>query len=113
MNFAYRAHPIGVGQRFRQTDAVVFDAEHHPEIVFKANHVEKTDTGYVATGQLAMRDSVHTVSIPFTFKKDEKTKSAMISGKLDIFAGDYGVGKKSAAGNDRVVIWIEVPASQE
>lgn len=88
-----------------------FDADHHPTITFKAEHVEKNDTGFVATGPLTMRDSVHTVSIPFTFKQTDN--AALINGKLDIFSGDYGVGKKSAAGNDRVVISIEVPVSKE
>jgi len=32
---------------------------------------------------------------------------------MDIFAGDYGIGKKSEKGNDRVVIGIEVPVSEE
>ncbi len=88
-----------------------FDAANHPKISFTADQVTKSDSGFVATGKLAMRDSIHTVKIPFRFIQNGK--SATINGVLDIFAGDYGVGKKSAAGNDRVVITIEVPVTQE
>lgn len=84
-----------------------FDADNHPQITFTGESVTKNDTGFVATGKLAMRDSVHTVSIPFTFAQD-KGKATM-KGTLEVFAGDYGVGKKSASGADKVIVTIEVP----
>lgn len=88
-----------------------FDAANHPLITFTGESVTKTDSGFVATGKLAMRDSIHTISIPFTFVAD--SNKAVFKGKMDIFAGDYGVGKKSPGGNDRVVIDIEVPVAHE
>lgn len=88
-----------------------FDAEHHPKISFTAESITKNETGFVATGKLIMRDSTHTVNIPFTF--EEKDKQAWMKGTLDIFAGDYGVGKKSDKGSDRVVVTIEVPFTKE
>lgn len=88
-----------------------FDAEKHPTISFTAEKITKNDSGFVATGKLAMRDSVHTIDIPFKFINGEKESS--IKGTIDIFAGDYGVGKKSEAGNDRVLITIEVPMIKE
>jgi polyisoprenoid-binding protein YceI len=88
-----------------------FDAEKHPTISFTAEKITKTETGFVATGKLAMRDSVHTVDVPFEFVNGEKEST--LKGTMDIFAGDYGVGKKSPAGNDRVVITIEVPMTKE
>jgi len=88
-----------------------FDAANHPTMSFTSETVTKTDTGFVATGKLAIRDSVHTVNVPFKFIQDGK--KATFKGRLDIFAGDYGVGKKSEKGNDRVVVNIEVPVSEE
>lgn len=85
-----------------------FDAAKHPVITFTAESVAKTDSGFVAKGKLAMRDSIKDISIPFKFTKDEKG-NAMMTGKMDIYSGDYGVGQKSAAGNDEVVIDLEVP----
>ncbi|MEO5645168.1 MAG: YceI family protein [Bacteroidia bacterium] len=88
-----------------------FDAEQHPAITFTAEKITKNDSGFVATGKLAMRDSVHTINVPFKFINGEKTSSVV--GTMDIFAGDYGIGKKSAAGNDRVLVTIEVPLTKE
>jgi polyisoprenoid-binding protein YceI len=88
-----------------------FDAANHPLISFTADKVTKTDSGFVAIGKLAMRDSVKTISIPFTFSKSDD-KTATLKGTMDIFSGDYGIGKKSDAGKDRVVISIEVPLTK-
>lgn len=88
-----------------------FDAANHPVITFKSDSVAKTDSGYVAMGKLMMRDSVHNISVPFRFVQDGK--NATFIGTMDLFAGDYGIGKKSEKGNDRCLINIEVPVSQE
>ncbi|HTL80919.1 MAG TPA: YceI family protein [Bacteroidia bacterium] len=85
-----------------------FDAKNHPLITFTAESVAKTDTGFVAMGKLAMRDSIHEVSIPFNYITDDKGNATM-KGRLDLYSGDYGVGKKSPTGNDEVIIDIEVP----
>ena len=48
---------------------------------------------------------------------DEKTVQRLKQTQSEYFnsliAGDYGVGKKSSSGSDRVLISIEVPVSQE
>lgn len=88
-----------------------FAAETHPQISFTSDSVLAVDSGYVAYGKLAMRDSTHNVKIPFTFKQDDK--KATVKGSMVIYAGDYGVGKKSEKGNDMVVIDIEVPVWKE
>lgn len=85
-----------------------FNAEKFPRITFTATSVAKTDTGFVANGKLSMRDSVHTVSIPFSFT--QTGENGLFKGSLTIFSGDYGVGKKSKSGKDKVVVTIEVPA---
>jgi polyisoprenoid-binding protein YceI len=88
-----------------------FDAANHPTIEFTAESVAKNDTGYVATGKLHLRDSIKTVSVPFKFIQDGK--KATFKGRMEIYAGDYGVMKKSEKKNDLVVIDIEVPVSEE
>jgi polyisoprenoid-binding protein YceI len=89
-----------------------FDAANHPDITFIGESIDKNDSGFVATGKLTIRDSTHTVKVPFKFIKGEK-ESSTIKGTMDIFAGDYGLMKKSADGNDRVVISIEVPMTKK
>ncbi len=88
-----------------------FDAAKHPTISFTSDSVGKNDTAFLAYGKLAMRDSVHSIVVPFKF--NQGGRRAMFSGTIDIFAGDYGIGKKSEKGNDRVVIKIDVPVSEE
>lgn len=88
-----------------------FDAANHPTIDFTAETITKNDSGYVATGKLHLRDSIKTVAVPFKFIQDGK--KATFKGRMEIFAGDYGIMKKSDKQNDLVVIEIEVPVSEE
>lgn len=88
-----------------------FDAANHPKIEFTAENVTKSDSGYVATGKLHLRDSTKTVSIPFKFEQNGKT--AMFKGRMEILASDYGVMKKSEKKNDLVVIDIVVPVTEQ
>lgn len=88
-----------------------FDADKFPKITFTTTSILPGDNGFVANGKLNMRDSTHVVSIPFNFI--EKGDSATFKGSLSIFSGDYGVGKKSKGGKDKVVVTIEVPASRK
>ncbi|GAB4135260.1 MAG: hypothetical protein Fur0041_09190 [Bacteroidia bacterium] len=88
-----------------------FDEAKHPDITFTAESFSKTDTGFVATGKLAMRDSVKTIQVPFTFSQENN--KAVIKARMDLQAGDYGVGKKSKKETDRVVVDITVPLFSE
>lgn len=88
-----------------------FDAANHPTISFTADSVVKNDSGFVAMGKLAMRDSIKPISVPFKFIQDGN--KATFKGSMDIFAGDFGIGKKSEKGSDRCVISIEVPVSTQ
>ncbi len=88
-----------------------FDATNHPLITFTAEKITKNDSGFVATGKLSIRDSIHTIDVPFKFLNGDK--QSKLIGTMDIFSGDYGVGKKSSTGKDRVLITIEVPMIKE
>lgn len=88
-----------------------FDVEKYPTITFSAEKITKTETGFLATGKLALRDSVHTIAVPFNLVTGEKEST--IVGTMDFFAGDYGIMKKSESGADRVVVTIEVPLTKE
>jgi polyisoprenoid-binding protein YceI len=88
-----------------------FNAEKHPKITFTSDSISRNDSGFVATGKLAIRDSVRTVSVPFRIINGEKEST--IKGTMDIMASDYGLMKRSATGTDRVIITIEVPVTKE
>jgi len=88
-----------------------FDAANHPTIEFIGDSVAKTDSGFVAMGKLHMRDSIHSIAVPFKFVQDGK--KATFIGRMELYAGDYGIMNKSEKKNDLVVIDIEVPVTQE
>lgn len=58
-----------------------FDVEKYPEIQFKTNRVEKRDDGYVAIGNLTIKDVTKEVEIPFE-----------ILGKIATRRGGYKIG---------------------
>lgn len=88
-----------------------FDSKNHPSISFKSERILKNDSGYVAVGKLSIRDSVHSIRLPFQFIINEK--KAVLKGTMDILAGDYGVGKTSSTKADHVIIALEVPIFQD
>jgi polyisoprenoid-binding protein YceI len=68
-----------------------FDAARFPEIRFRSAAIEKiNDTAYTVTGDLSIKDSTHTVTIPFTF--DERDGQSLFRGKFTLNRMDYGVG---------------------
>ena len=46
-----------------------FDADKYPEIKFQSTKIEKQGDGYVAIGNLTMKDVTKQISLPFTFVK--------------------------------------------
>lgn len=87
-----------------------FDAEKHPTIQFTSSKITPSDSGFVATGSLTMRDSTKTISIPFSFKQNGN--EGVFKGTMAVHPGEYGVGQRSKSGSDLVEISIEVPVSK-
>lgn len=87
-----------------------FDAEKHPTIQFTSTKITASDSGFVATGSLTMRDSTKTVSIPFSFKQNGN--EGVFKGSMSVHPGEFGVGQRSKSGSDLVEITIEVPVSK-
>lgn len=66
-----------------------FDAETFPAARFVAD-ITKTETGYVATGPLTLRDVTIPVTWPFDLKLEGET--ATMNGTLTLQRLDYGIG---------------------
>jgi len=99
----------GRDEHLKQTD--FFDAAKFPQIKFVSEKITKTEKGFIASGQLTMRDSTRAVEMPFTFEPKGELEG-VFKGTMEIFAGDYGVMKKSKSGKDLVVITMEVPVKK-
>lgn len=81
-----------------------FDAGAYPEIRFKSKKISKSDNGYVATGDLTIKDVTRQVDIPFTF--DNNGQHGVFKGRLAIDRLDYHVGGKSKILGDHVDVDI-------
>ncbi|HWY10709.1 MAG TPA: YceI family protein [Bacteroidia bacterium] len=84
-----------------------FDAEKFPKISFMSTAITSGSKGFVAKGNLTMKNSTKLIEFPFTFKEDG-TEKATFSGTMTINAADYGVTKKKVD----VVIYLVIPVSK-
>lgn len=69
-----------------------FDSEKHPTIEFTSTKIEKSESGYLATGKLEIRGVKKDVKVPVTFVK--KGSKGTFVAKFSVNRLDYGVGKK-------------------
>ena len=76
-----------------------FNAEKYPTVSFSSSSIKATKDGFIATGNLTMKDSTKTIEIPFTFSEDANG-GGIFKGKMTVHSGDYGVTKQSKEGKD-------------
>jgi polyisoprenoid-binding protein YceI len=88
-----------------------FNAEKFPMISFASAEIISSGNGYIAKGNLTIKDSIKRVEIPFTFAENGKSK-ATFSGTMTVYAQDFGVMKRNQEGSDKVFIYLEVPVSE-
>ena len=89
-----------------------FDAETHPEIVFKSKKIEKNDEGYVAHGDLTIRGVTKEVALPFEVKgpiTDPWGNTRIgVQGELTIDRQEYGVSWNKTLDTGGLVVGDEV-----
>lgn len=83
-----------------------FDSEKHPTIEFISSKIEKTESGYTATGKLDIRGVKKEVKVPITFVK--KGNKGTFVAKFSVNRMDYGVGKKGDV-NETLKINATIP----
>jgi polyisoprenoid-binding protein YceI len=84
-----------------------FNAEKFPTISFTSTSITETKDGWRAKGNLTMKDSTRSVEIPFKFSEKEDG-TAIFTGTMTVFSGDYGVTKKSDSGKDKILVQLSV-----
>jgi polyisoprenoid-binding protein YceI len=84
-----------------------FNAEKYPLISFVSTSVKADGTGFLATGNLTMKDSTKQVEIPFSFAEDTKG-GGTFKGTMTLSSGDFGVTKKPA----KIVVNLSVPVKK-
>jgi polyisoprenoid-binding protein YceI len=98
LNFKLKVESINTGNGLQNKHAKGdewFHAEKYPYIEFESTKIEKTESGFKATGKLEMHGVKKDVSIPFTFVK--KGNKGTFVAKFNVSRSEYNVGKK---GND-------------
>jgi len=88
-----------------------FDAATTPAAKFVSTKIEKTDAGYVATGNFSVKATTKEITIPFTY---EGTKEAgTFKGTAQIKRNDFGIGdpSKPDPGND-IAISFDIPVTK-
>lgn len=87
-----------------------FDAAKYPLIRFTSTSIEKTGEGYIAKGNLTIKDVTKSISIPFT--TSEKGVGMIFSGEFNINRKDFGVGGSSAVMGSNVNVSLKVFAEK-
>lgn len=89
-----------------------FNAEQFPEITFKSKKISKTENGYVAVGDLTIRDVTKEVELPFQIIgtiKDRNGNTRMgVEAEMTIKRMDYGVKWSNTLDNGSLVVSDDV-----
>jgi polyisoprenoid-binding protein YceI len=86
-----------------------FGAATSPVSKFTSTKIEKTATGYTATGNFLMKETTKEISIPFVYI-GTKTEGAF-KGSFQIKRSDYKIGEPDDEISDDVTINMEIPVS--
>lgn len=82
----------GIGLKDKHAKAENFlDADNYPTIRFASSTITPSDGGFVATGQLTIKDVSKEVTIPFTF--DEQGDEGVFRGTFELNRKDYNLEK--------------------
>jgi polyisoprenoid-binding protein YceI len=85
-----------------------FDAENHPEMIFKSNKITKSDKGYTAHGTLLMRGVSKAIELPFIVKGPVNdswgNQRIGVTAETTVNRQDWGVSYGSVMDNGGLVI---------
>jgi len=72
-----------------------FDVAQYPQSKFIASHIDRTATGYAATGSLTLRGVTHQITVPFTWRATTVQGHSVgyLSGQTTLRRLDFGVGQ--------------------
>ncbi|WP_257667543.1 YceI family protein [Parapedobacter tibetensis] len=97
IDIAIPANSVFTDHKRRDSDAKgekYLDVERFSTIRFVSTKVEAKDTGFLATGNLTIKDITKTVTLPFDAKKNQDGTYSL-SSTFEVNRLDYGVGGKT------------------
>jgi polyisoprenoid-binding protein YceI len=101
---------IGMRNHHLKSEEQFLNTDKYPEISFHSKKIEKTGSGYTASGDLTIKGVSKPVQIPFTFTPDGN--SGVFKGQFVIKREEFNIGKPGGSTGDDVTISLEVPVSQ-
>src|SRR5690606_3626124 len=100
----------GLGLKNRHAKAEDFlDAEKYPTIRFASNTVTPTEDGFVANGNLTIKDVTREIAIPFTV--DGSGDEGIFRGQFELKRTDYHLEKKRIG--EVIAVELVVPVSKQ
>jgi len=109
LNVSLNATSVNTGNKTRdghlQKDEY-FDGAVHPKITFKSTKIDKTATGFVATGELTIKGVTKIIKLPFNYT--ENGAGGTFNGTVILDRRDFGVGGSSWIMGDDVSISISI-----
>lgn len=85
-----------------------FDATKYPTITFVSTGIDKTKEGFLAKGNLTMKDQTHPIEVPFTFMRD-KAGNGSFKGTMLVSPSKFGVTKGEKRKDEMVSVSVEIP----
>jgi len=104
---------ISTGIKLRNSDLQkekYLDSDKYPSISFQSDKIKKSETGYIAIGNLTIKGVAKHIEIPFTFS--EKGKDGVFKGSFTLQRQDYGIGKSGGSIGSTVTVDLEVPVTK-
>ena len=115
MNIEIDANSIYTGNKKRDAHLVdedFFDTAKYPTITFVSSSIVKTETGYVAKGNLTIKDVTKEIELPFEYLGKEDTPwgfpSAAFTGSIVINRHEYNITDSPNALGEDVTINLSI-----
>lgn len=92
-----------------------FEEKKYPKIKFVSESITKTDTGFIASGKLTIKNITKPLDIPFKFMYSSSSvvPGGTFKGGFTINRYDFGVGAKGDGIAEKVRIELEIPVQKK
>lgn len=101
---------IGLRNRDLRSKEEWLNTDKYPQISFHSKKIEKTATGYKASGELTLKGITKPAEISFTFTS--KGNGGLFKGQFMVNREEFNVGKKGGSVGSVITIGLDVPVKQ-
>lgn len=101
---------VGLRNHHLKTEEQWLDTKKYPKISFHSKRIEKGKEGFVAHGELTLKDVTKPIELPFTFTG--QGSGGVFKGHFTIKRADFHLGKPGGSVGDDITITLEVPVTR-